>query len=208
MPNKWKVYSALPISRGHFSPKNSWKTPMARLLGRGMGVFGEFEIWPKFYLRSCYTSCNIVLYCTAIYWESIVPGLPIIWCSADWKGCIFPLLIICHYSRWPQETPQHYGWVRIWYNHACIQTVAYFHDRKPFLKKKTDIHLVTHVCLFSDVYVEYWQVIECNSNGLSPNWHPTAIKRNVDQHRHVDPTFIRILFIIIASAETLVPDNI
>ena len=45
----------LPISRGHFSPNNSRKTPTARPLG-----------------RSCCVINNIVLYCTAIYRESIV----------------------------------------------------------------------------------------------------------------------------------------
>ena len=66
------MYSALPISRGHFTPYNSRKTPIARPLGRGMGVFRESECWSKFYLRSCCAVCNFVLYCTAIYRESIV----------------------------------------------------------------------------------------------------------------------------------------
>ena len=68
-----KYYNALPISRGHFSPKNSRKAPKARPLRRGMGVFREFGVWPKFYLRSCCTVCNSVLHCTAIYRESIIP---------------------------------------------------------------------------------------------------------------------------------------
>ena len=37
-----------------------------------VGVFREFEAWPKFYLRSCCAECNIVLYCNALYRESIV----------------------------------------------------------------------------------------------------------------------------------------
>ena len=64
--------SALPISRDHFSPNNSRKTSIARPLGWGMGVVREFQVWPKFYLRSCCAGCNIVLYCTAIYWDSII----------------------------------------------------------------------------------------------------------------------------------------
>ena len=35
-----------------FFPNNSWKTPIARPLGRGMGVFCEFEVGPKLYIRS------------------------------------------------------------------------------------------------------------------------------------------------------------
>ena len=69
-------YSALPTSRGHFSPHNSRKTLIARPLGRGMGVFREFEMWPKFYIQSCCAVCNIVLYCTVIYRESIVLVTP------------------------------------------------------------------------------------------------------------------------------------
>ena len=66
-------YTAFPIYRGNFSPNNSRKAPIARQLGRGMGVLREFEMWPKLFHRSCCTVCNIVLYCTAIYRESIVP---------------------------------------------------------------------------------------------------------------------------------------
>ena len=62
-------YSALPISHDHIPPNNSGKTPTACLWGWAMGVFREFEVWPKFYLRSC---CNNMLYCTAFYQESIV----------------------------------------------------------------------------------------------------------------------------------------
>ena len=69
------LYSALPISRGHFSPNNSRKTPIARPLGRSMGVFRGFEIWPKFHLRSCCTGCKVVLCCSAIYRKSIVSFL-------------------------------------------------------------------------------------------------------------------------------------
>ena len=69
----WHIHtSKLPINRCHFSPNTSWKTPIARPLGRGNGGFGEFEVWPKFYLRSCCALCIIVLYCTAIYRESKV----------------------------------------------------------------------------------------------------------------------------------------
>ena len=65
-------YSALPIYRGHFSPNDSRKRAKARPNGRAMDVFPEFEVWPKFCPRSCCTVCNIVLYCTVIYCESIV----------------------------------------------------------------------------------------------------------------------------------------
>ena len=41
-------YSAPPISHGYFSPNNSRKTPVPCPLGRDMGVFHEFEVWPKF----------------------------------------------------------------------------------------------------------------------------------------------------------------
>ena len=52
------MYSGLPISLGHFSPNNSRKTPIARPLGRGMGVLREFKVWPKLYHRSCCAVCN------------------------------------------------------------------------------------------------------------------------------------------------------
>ena len=66
---------AFPISRGHFYPNNSRKTPMARPLGRDMGVLRELKIWYIFHIRRCCTVRNIVLYCTAIYRESIVTGI-------------------------------------------------------------------------------------------------------------------------------------
>ena len=43
-----------------------------RPLGQSMGVFGQFEVLPTFFLISCRAGCNIALYCTAIYRESIV----------------------------------------------------------------------------------------------------------------------------------------
>ena len=66
------IYSALPISCGHFSPNNSRRTPIARSLGRDMDVILEFEVLPKFYIRNWCVGWNIVLYCTAIYREPIV----------------------------------------------------------------------------------------------------------------------------------------
>ena len=66
------IYSVLPISRGHFSPNNSRRTPIARSLGWDMDVILEFEVLPKFYIRNWCVGWNIVLYCTAIYPESIV----------------------------------------------------------------------------------------------------------------------------------------
>ena len=48
-------YSVLPIYRGDFSRHNPRKTPIARSLGRGMGVFLEFknvtEVLPSKLLR-------------------------------------------------------------------------------------------------------------------------------------------------------------
>ena len=52
---------------GYFSPNNSRKTPIARPSGRGMGAFGAFEVWPKFYLWSVCALCYRALYCTAMY---------------------------------------------------------------------------------------------------------------------------------------------
>ena len=69
MLNIWNYY-ALPISRGHFSPNNSRKTPIPPPNVRGMGTFREFELWPKVCPRSC-CECNVVLYYTATYQESI-----------------------------------------------------------------------------------------------------------------------------------------
>ena len=66
----WKAfriyqYSVLLISCSHFSPNDSWKTPIVRPLGQVMGVFCEFEVWLKFYL--CCVWCNILSWCTMIY---------------------------------------------------------------------------------------------------------------------------------------------
>ena len=66
------IYSALPISRGHFSPNNSWRTPITRSLRWDMDVILEFEVLPKLYTRNWCVGWNIVLYCTAIYREPIV----------------------------------------------------------------------------------------------------------------------------------------
>ena len=65
----------LPMFRGHFSPNNPRNTLIARPLGRVMGVFREFEVWPDLYLQCCWFMCNIVLYCTGIYQESILNGI-------------------------------------------------------------------------------------------------------------------------------------
>ena len=56
------IYSALPISCGHFSPNNSRSTPIARSIGRDMDVILEFEVLPKFYIRNWRVGWNIVLY--------------------------------------------------------------------------------------------------------------------------------------------------
>ena len=57
------------ISRSLFFPNKSRQTPIARPLGRAIGVFREFKFWSKFYFRSYYARCNIVLYCTMKYRE-------------------------------------------------------------------------------------------------------------------------------------------
>ena len=62
----------IPISRVNFPSNESRKTPPVVPWGRRMGVWREFEMWPKFYLRGCCDVCNNVLYSTAIYRESIV----------------------------------------------------------------------------------------------------------------------------------------
>ena len=67
-----RKYNAPPIYHGIFSPDNSLKTPIARPLGRGMVVFREFIVWPKFYIRIYCAVCSTVLYCTAIYRKSII----------------------------------------------------------------------------------------------------------------------------------------
>ena len=54
-------YNTLPISRWPFSPNSPRKTPVA------LPLVSKFEVWPKFYLQSCFAVCNIVLQCTAIH---------------------------------------------------------------------------------------------------------------------------------------------
>ena len=46
-----EAYTTLPICRGLFFPNNSQEAPIARPLGRRMGVFREILVWPKFYLQ-------------------------------------------------------------------------------------------------------------------------------------------------------------
>ena len=69
-PHKW------PVTRKCFhlmtSSCNSRKTAIARPLGRDLAAFQAFEIWTKFCFRIYCPVCNIVLYCTAVYRESIV----------------------------------------------------------------------------------------------------------------------------------------
>ena len=55
-----------------FFSYESQKVAVTRPLGRAVGVFQEFRVWPKFYLQMCSIMCTIVLYFTAIYRESIV----------------------------------------------------------------------------------------------------------------------------------------
>ena len=61
--NSWDILShtqqrALLIFHGHFNPNNSQKTLLARPLGRGLGLFREFEVWPKFNIWRCSAVCN------------------------------------------------------------------------------------------------------------------------------------------------------
>ena len=93
-------HSALPISRGQFSPNHSRKVPIARAWGRNTCVFLEFEVWPKFYLRNCGVVCNNVLYSTAIYRESIV--LCTWHCCRSWVSNCFRLVGI-----WRQDICSH-----------------------------------------------------------------------------------------------------
>ena len=81
-PTELSQYSALLlISCCHSSPKSSPNTPRAHPWGPAMGVFGEFELWPKFYLRNCCVVCNEMLYCTAICRHAIVLWLLTSWLS-------------------------------------------------------------------------------------------------------------------------------
>ena len=61
------MYGALTISHSHFYPNNSQKTAIAHPLWQGMAGCRELKIWSEFYLRSCYTVCNIMVCDTAIY---------------------------------------------------------------------------------------------------------------------------------------------
>ena len=66
-PTKYTHCSPVRASYGY--------TLIARPLGRVMGVFREFEVWPDVYLQCCWFVCSIVLYCTGIYRESIMYGI-------------------------------------------------------------------------------------------------------------------------------------
>ena len=65
------IQCALGKSQSIFS-SNSRKTPIARPLGRGMVVFHEFLVWPKFYNRNYCAVCSVLLYCIPIYRKRIV----------------------------------------------------------------------------------------------------------------------------------------
>ena len=80
-------YSALPIYRSHFFPITHERHPWLARKGEVWVSFLEFQFWPKVYLRICSAVCIIVLYCTAIYRESILFArnialcLPLKWVS-------------------------------------------------------------------------------------------------------------------------------
>ena len=65
------IQCAPDISRLIFS-KQLTKGTIARPWGRDMGVFREFEVWPKFYPRNCCAVCNNILWYTVIYREFII----------------------------------------------------------------------------------------------------------------------------------------
>ena len=54
-------YDVTVMSRGYFSPNNSGMTPIARPLGRDMGVFREFEVSLLSKLLCC-VQCSVVLH--------------------------------------------------------------------------------------------------------------------------------------------------
>ena len=71
IPGPWRhaipYYSALPISRGHFSPNYSQKTPIGRPLGRGIASFVSYKCdqsfaFEVFVMRaiSCYTALRYI----------------------------------------------------------------------------------------------------------------------------------------------------
>ena len=98
LSGKWPFrLSAFPIYRGLFSPINSRKTPVPRPLGRGMFVFREFLLWPKFYLRIHCAVSSIVLYCITIYRESIVLTT---WTKYYWNHWSFGLLSVGLLTIW------------------------------------------------------------------------------------------------------------
>ena len=59
-------YSALPIYRGLFSLNNSREAPIARPLGRGMGVFRDMLVWTKFTFE-----LSVLCYMVPRYIESL-----------------------------------------------------------------------------------------------------------------------------------------
>ena len=77
----WCKYTALPISRGCFSPNNSRQTPKVHPFGWCIGVFREFEVWSKLL---CWVQCRGILY-RDISWvystRSTITGLWMTWWS-------------------------------------------------------------------------------------------------------------------------------
>ena len=78
-----RLYSALSIYCGLFSPNNTREIPIAHPLGPGMGVFCEIIVWPKFYLWIQWTMCSINLYgtvanCPTPHLKIITHGKPYI----------------------------------------------------------------------------------------------------------------------------------
>ena len=86
--------SALSISRGHFSPNNSRKTAISRPLGQDMATFHDFEIWPMFCLQIYCHVCDIVLYCTTIYRESVVFIFHVWLIYFSKQGCDFHIKVM------------------------------------------------------------------------------------------------------------------
>ena len=116
------LYSALPISCGHFSPNNPRKPHKARPWGRCMCVFREFEMSPKFYLRSYCIGCNNVLYCTAIYQETIV--LSLTHCGQERMAAIFHTPFSNAFS-WMKVSKAQNRWLEFTGNSSVCSTTCW-----------------------------------------------------------------------------------
>ena len=81
--HEWFALCCVRVSSGVVLYLIVWAPDITRLIfskqltkdahssGRSMVVFREFLVWPKFHLQICCALFNVVLYCTAIYRESV-----------------------------------------------------------------------------------------------------------------------------------------